>query len=553
LAVVLTSAFWFPGEARAEEPDIRELSQHFIDADGDISPWFFYPSENIKTLDSTIHRGLLTIDHAGKGQDIKGTLENPIRIDDYPLPWEFKMGLLQPEPKAVPDQVNYAFGLNLVVTFSDPATWPEEREELPKDTKSLQLLVVRAGSYGEMDRRGVPQARYSEINYGDPSPEVYRLFGRGDISPNVVGDWNIPYNWVGYEPPNPGQLGAAANWSWGKFGGPAESNGLMDVRFRVRVITPTKLEIGFGFGQRVGWRMRAIDLSHFGEITGIWEIGPIISLDRWMADEWAQTLGLDPVPVLESPDPQSEYFIDYLDFFGNGPESFEHMSDEFDIPGLPADHKWFNEGLGTVETWSNPGYMTVTFAGKPGAWAMCPAIDGQNAAGMGYIELDKFPPPLETEVAFICPDDTIAWNFWHSLALIDTQGVAHGWSPGIQNIPGKGRFYINSHPSDPEVLVENKEVNVVFEGGVPEALLLHEPLRMLLQFIDANHIRVGLRGDESDPWFFSETLETPWTISKFQLPCPVSFTSQKGSGVGNYPHFQQILIDYVRYRRELSE
>jgi hypothetical protein len=197
--------------------------------------------------------------------------------------------------------------------------------------------------------------------------------------------------------------------------------------------------------------------------------------------------------------------------------------------------------------------MTVTFAGKPGSWAMCPAIDGQNTAGLGYIELSKFPPPLEMEIAFICRDDTIAWNFWHSFGLTDTEGVAHQWSPGIQNIPGKGRFYINQHPTEAGQVLQNKDVNIQFPDGVPEAILYHEPLRMLLQIVDANHIRVGLRGPESDPWYFSETLELDWTIDKFQLPCPVSFTSQKGSGVGNFPHYQQILVDYVRYRRELSE
>ena len=68
---------------------------------------------------------------------------------------------------------------------------------------------------------------------------------------------------------------------------------------------------------------------------------------------------------------------------------------------------------------------------------MCPAIDGQNTAGLGYIDYSKFKPPLEMEVAFIAPDDTQAWNFWHSFGLTDTTGKGHSWGPGIQNIPGK--------------------------------------------------------------------------------------------------------------------
>jgi hypothetical protein len=542
-----------PLAAKEGAKDIRNLSQHFTDPDGKMTPWEFYPKENISTITSTSHRGLLAIRDAGKGKDIKGVLKDPIKINDFPLPWEFKMGMLQPEPKAEKAQVNYAIGLNLVVTFSDPSTWPKDHSSMPPDCRSLQLFVLRAGSYGEVDRRGVPQLRYSPLSYGDPSPETYRLYGRGDLGSNLTGDWNIPYMWVGYEPPELGQLGAAANWSWAKMGGPAESNGLQDIRFRVRVISPTKLEVGFASGYRVGWRMRTVDVSHIGNITGIWEVGPIISLDRWLADEWAPTLGIQPTPILSDPNPESAYYIDYLDFFGNGPENFEHMSDEFDIPGLPADEKWFNEGLAMVETWSNPGYMTVTFCGKAGGWAMCPAIDGQNTAGLGYIELSKFPPPLEMEIAIIARDDTIAWNFWHSFSLIDTEGKTHSWSPGIQNIPDKGRIYINEHPNEAFVVVQNPDVNVVFKSEIPAEVLYHEPLRILLQIIDSHHIRVGLRGDEAQPWTLSEIFETPWTIQKFQLPCAVSFPGQEGSGVGNYPHFQQFLVDYVRYRHDLSQ
>ena len=156
--------------------------------------------------------------------------------------------MLQPEPKAGDAQTNYAIGVNLVVTFSNPTQWPTDRTQLPPDSHSVQLFVTRIGNYGEMSRRGVQQLRYSELNFGDPSPEVYLLWGRGDLSQNLVGDWHIPYMWAGYQPPEPGQMGAAADWSWGKYGGPAESNGLQDIRFRVRLLSPTKMEIGFGSG-----------------------------------------------------------------------------------------------------------------------------------------------------------------------------------------------------------------------------------------------------------------------------------------------------------------
>ena len=39
--------------------------------------------------------GLATIYEAGRGQDVKGILKDPIRIGDYRLPWEFQTSLVQ--------------------------------------------------------------------------------------------------------------------------------------------------------------------------------------------------------------------------------------------------------------------------------------------------------------------------------------------------------------------------------------------------------------------------------------------------------------------------
>jgi hypothetical protein len=101
----------------------------------------------------------------------------------------------------------------------------------------------------------------------------------------------------------PGQFGAAFGWSWGKYGGPAQQDGLNDIRFRVRVLSPTKLEVGFGYGYARGWRMRTLDVSRFGKITVVWEIGPILSLDPWMADDLTPRLDIYPTPVLDAPNP----------------------------------------------------------------------------------------------------------------------------------------------------------------------------------------------------------------------------------------------------------
>lgn len=537
--------------------DIRRLSQNFIDPKGDISPWIFYPTDNINAVGTTNSPGILQVEDAGKGKDIRGVLRSPIKISDYPLPWEFDLGFLQPpfNPGPGTTQTNYAFGVNLAVTFSDPSTWPSDRTQLPPDTHSLQLFVVHIGNYGELYRDGVPQLKYSELTYGDSAPEAFLLYGRGDLAPNVVGNWKIPDVWLGYDPPKHGQLGAAFAWSWRKVAGPAENGELQDVRFRVRTLSPTQLEVGFGFGFYRGWRMRTIDVSHFGKITGIWEIGPIISQDRWMAETMAPSLGVHPTPELDPPLPGTTYYIDYANFFGNGPENFDHLSVDFDTPGVPADQKWFLEGDGFPETYSHPGYLTVTFSGRMSNWAMCPILDAEMTAGLGYIELSKFKPPLEFEIGFIAEDDSIPWNLWHSFYVMDDKGKSHSWSPGIQNIPGKGRAYIDQNPSDAWSVERNPEINLDFGKAIPQSLLTHKPLRMLIQIVDTTHLRIGLRANQSDPWLLSKPFDTSkvfGSMSKFSLPCPVSSPGTKNAHVGNYPHHLQLLIDYVHYRYGLS-
>src|SRR5262245_4639566 len=75
----------------ADAVDIRRLSHHVLDA-RDISPWMFVPQENVRSVSTTEHPGFATIWEAGKGKDIKGVLKDPIRIEQYPLPWEFHLG-----------------------------------------------------------------------------------------------------------------------------------------------------------------------------------------------------------------------------------------------------------------------------------------------------------------------------------------------------------------------------------------------------------------------------------------------------------------------------
>ena len=133
--------------------DIRRLTQHFTGETEDISPWVFVPQENIRSLSTSEHPGFVTVWHGDKGKDIKGILKDPIRIDDYPLPWEFHLGLARGTQSA---PTNWALGLNLVLTFSDPSTWPKDRTKLPPQTHSFQLLDVHLKG---------PQIESGPLNY----------------------------------------------------------------------------------------------------------------------------------------------------------------------------------------------------------------------------------------------------------------------------------------------------------------------------------------------------------------------------------------------------
>ncbi len=565
-----------PNEQLAADPlhkDIRALSQHFLDGNGKTAPWIFVPGENIASLSTSEHPGVVTIWEAGRGKDVKGLLEQPIRISDYPLPWEFHLGLVQnyQAMKGISErQINYAIGLNLVVTFSDPTTWPKDRTRLPPQSRGLQLFVVHLGNVGENYRQGVPQIKATPLNQLDPSPEVYLVYGRGDLGPEVNGNWKMNYTWLGGE--------GAISGSSVKVGGPANSI----VRFRASLLGPTSLQVGVGFGPDPGWRLRTIDVSRFGKITGVWEIGPIFSLDRWIPDVLAKQLGITSPPAwlksfkerqrlidqksavspssvkrmedhfrIEPPDPKFEYFVDYAVFYGNGPENFEHLSEEFNVPGFLADQKWYIEGNGLAETYSHPGNLTVTLLGMNGAWAMCPILSGDG------VDLARHKPPIEFETSFVAPDDGTPWNLWWTFNLFDASGksLGQGWTPGVQNIPGRGRHYINSFAADPTRFAKSGLMNIEFDQELPQSLLTARPLSMLVQVLDASHVRVGFKARAADRWLFSKTLDTKSvfgeSISKIGYPCLASFqgsAGQKGWGVGNYPSYQQFLIDYVRFR-----
>jgi len=556
--------------------DIRKLSQHFLDTQGNTAPWMFAPKENIKDLSTSEHPGMVTIWEAGKGKDIKGLLEKPIAIGDYPLPWEFHLGLVQNSlaTKGLSEkQINYAIGLNLALTFSDPSDWPGDRTKQPPKTHSVQLFVVHLGNQGENYRLGVPQVKAGALNFHDPSPEVYLVYGRGDLAPNLNGNWEMGYTWVGPEPSDSG--------SWSKNGGPASHF----LRFRVSMLSPTSLQIGIGYGDHPGWRMRTVDVSRFGKITGVWEIGPVLSLDRWIPDVLARELKLDSRPAwlegfkqrqkllpekerveasalkkveeafqIDPPDPTFQYYVDYAVFYGNGPENLEHLSDDFDVPGFLADQKYYVEGNCWAETHSNPGYLTVTVYGTNSSWAMCPIYHG------GVIDFTKHKkPPFEIEIGFVAPDERMPWNLMWTLGLYDEKDKFYPWTPGLQGAPGRGIKFFNKWSMDPAKVEDNPVINLEFEPPLPQSILAHKPLYMLIQVVDEYHVRVGFKANKADRWTFSRAFDSSKVfgkIAKLAYPCLVSYTGRnvggKGWGVGNYPGYQKFLFDYWHYRYGLS-
>jgi hypothetical protein len=529
--------------------DIRKLSQHFKVPNDNTSPWIFMPGENIQSLSTANHPGYVTLRDAGKGMDIKGILDKAIAIDDFPLPWEFHLGLVGGVNCC--GEGNWAHGLNLAVTFSDPSRWPEDRTEVPPETHSLQVFVVHLSA---------PQLGSTPLNYNEPGHEVYLVYGRGDLAPEAVGNWGVPYIWQGYP-----------EVVWDRSEGPAS----FALSFRVKMDSPTLLEIGFFGGMQghshPGWRMKNVDVSRLGKITGIWEIGPIISLDRWIPDVLARELGISPSPPIE-PAPSEDHQIDYAVFFGAGLKNLEHMSDDFDDPVPMA--KWYHEAKEMIDYYSHPGYLTATFLGTTDdAWGMCSSAAGQ----MIDLTQRKPFPGYEMEICFIPPEDNIPWNLYmSSIIIIDENGrkvgsenappvaevrPGYNWHPGVQNVPREGRHrFSNNTPSlDSEENKKNDPIFVEFENEVPQSILSHRPLYMLLQVIDASHMRIGFKANKTDFWYLCKTFDTTTTFGKigkfWAHPClTVSLAEgvEKGWGIGNYPRCPQVLIDYVHFRYGLS-
>ncbi len=520
--------------------DISALDQHFNDPGKDISPWQFVPRENIKQFSTEEHPGLATIYEAGAGKDIKGILAEPVKINDYKLPWEFQTSLVQSfnlqAGVGAKTQVNSAIGLNVVLAFSDPATWPKDRGQRPPKARAFQLLVVHLGSTGEAGT-GLPQ--YSS----EPHPETYLVWGRGDLGHTAMGDWRIPYVWIG---------------DGAKYGGPASPQ----LFFRLVLLSPTELAVGIKFDASHGWNMRTINTGDYGPITAVWELGPIISADRWIPDVLCRSLphikGPHPLflgesraenappkmtpiraPKPEAPNPAYEYYVDYCVFFGSSPRPFEQFSDEFNILGYLG--RWQVQEQSTLmDTHSHPGHLMLKLLG-PGLGT------GFGAAGGSTLRLKDYPPPWEIETSFIAPDDSIPWNYWMNFIVLDAQGKNVGmWTPGVENDPKARRHRVYASAT----------FKPRFEREVPESVLAHKPLGMLIQCLDEAHVRLGFRGDPAQPWHFSEVYDVEHDLGLrlggFDMHCWSTTTGKMYGAPPGGPMYQKFLIDYVRYRYGLT-
>ena len=524
-----------PG-ASCREQNIRDLTQHFNDRKGATGEWVFVPEDNVTSVSLSEHPGLAVIRPGKLQKDIKGLLKKPIGIGDYPLPWEYQLGLAQNFDMmcgvGTRTQNNSAIGLNIALTFSDPATWPADRKTRPPKTYDFQLLVVHLGhgSGGE----GLPQ--YTTL----PHPERYLVWGRGDLDSNLDGDWEIPSVWVG-----DGSI----------YAGPASSQ----LFFRFVMSSPTAFQVGIKFDSSHGWNMRRIDCSRLGRVTGIWEVGPIFSQDRWIPDtlcpslpkprvrplvasasytEGTRMLNL-PTPQPEPPNPSYEHYVDYCVFLRGVPVPLEDYSDEFDIPGYMG--RWQIQPESTmVETYSKPGWLTMTLVGVGSGTGIGP-LGGPD------FDFKRYPPPWEIETCFLASDDTIPWNICTNLHLWnDRKEMIGSWKPGVRNNPVTGRHeFFNS-------LRGQSKIAVAFEPEVPEKILAAKPLYMLIQVIGRDQFRVAFKDKEKSPWYFSKkfTLSESNTLklSKLGMGTWSTVTGLRWGAPPGGPMYQKFMIDYIRYR-----
>jgi hypothetical protein len=517
---------------------------------GKMGPWKFYPSKGYH-ISTEQHPGLLTIRNIGGAEeDLKGTIGQPLPVSEYPPQWEFEVDVIRSQASkrgfmSTDDRGGCdAIGLNVALTFSEPSTWPDDYSKQPKKTYSFQLYSVHLLS----PEMGSHEGKFMVWGDGELGRLGKVTGGDGVAFPKdrILGDWCIPTYDVG-----DGQ----------QAGGPSST----DAYFCFRLLSSTRVLFGVRFSQMHPWFTRVLDVSDLGEITGVWEIGPIISGSSWIPTQW---------PGLKRPLDRVETYIGFCDFryCCDLPDgiSIENFSKDFDVPGnIGGGYQTEFYGLLT-ETWSHPGYLTWTLRGGYNATGVETVVDygsqvialtdkarKKNRQGSHY--RIYFEQPWEVELCFIAPDDNIPWNlFMDWYVFDDNDKQVASWAPGIANTPGEGHSVgsLISEPYPPGDKINRGREKKMYAGGdfgpqfaekVPESVLSHKPLYLLFRVIDSRHLQMGVKADSADKWILTPVWECPYKIASLGDSCISTCTGFDGA-----PAYQQFLIDYWHCRQGVS-
>ena len=486
----------------ADTGDIRKFSDHF--EPGKPRRYTFEASDDV-LISADEHPGLLTMYHSGKDEEIRGILDQSINLTDYPPPWECEMDVMHSfwTKTSYKIQINMAIGMNVELTFSDPSTWPEDRTKRPPDTHSFRVYFVHIGS-------AWPDGLKEEfLVWGDcDDPEAY---------PHFQGDWDADVRIVSYE---------------GKGVGPSKTH-----YYPTCIInSPTLVSFLLRYDQQNSpYIRRDVDVSRYGKITGVWNIGPIIASQSWIRERWPEGR---PVPR------DAEAYFGFVDFRHKPPfPTIEHFTKDFEHPGFIG--RFSTEYHGHIaETWSHPGYLTITLAGGNN-------LPGSNFAPGDPISLKHYQPPWEVEMSLIPPSDDYPWSIVQGFGPRDKDGRVRPWHPGVANFPGKGHVVGNvqigrsSGRNNWDTYVD-ASFGPHFTEDLPEEIFQHGRVYLLTRILSTRHLQMGVKGRPDDPWLLTPVWECPYEI---ETMWDHSLSYQTGKGA---PANQQYRIDYLHYRQGIK-
>jgi hypothetical protein len=486
-----------------ETRDIRKLSDHF--EPGKPRRYTFQASDDAY-ISTEEHPGLLTIYHSGRDEEIRGILDQPIKLADYPPPWECEMDIMHSfwTKTSYKIQINMAIGMNVELTFSDPSTWPEDRTQRPPDTHSFRVYFVHIGS-------AWPDGLEEDfLVWGDcDDPDAY---------PHFQGDWDADVRITYYE---------------GKGVGPSKTHYYPTVM----IDSPTHLAFTLRYNQQNSpYISRGLDVSRYGKITGVWNIGPIIASQSWIKERWPEG---QPVPR------DAEAYFGFVDFRHKPPfPTIEHFTNDFEHPGFIG--RYSTEYHGHIaETWSHPGYLAITLAGGNN-------LPGGNFAPGDRISLKHYKPPWELEMSFVPPSSDYPWSIVHGFGPREKDGGSRAWHPGVANFPGKGHEVGNvqighsSGRNNWDTYID-QSFGPHFTEALPEETFKQGEIYLLTRILSTRHLQMGVKGRPDDPWQLTPVWECPYEIDTMW---DHSLSYQTGKGA---PANQQYLIDYLHYRQGIEE